>query len=104
TLPARLTWYLRGSSLDRYEAGRWTHGREGETTPLHRVSSYLVPSPRGTPVARLQLDAARQARVVPVPIAGFEASTESVQAQMLLEDQGVDVLFAASDVMGVNLI
>lgn len=102
-LPSRLTWYLRGSSLDRYEAGRWTQGREGETTPLHRTSTFMVPAPNGQAVGRLVL-ADRDVRLQPVEIEGFAASTESTRVQVLLEDQGVDVLFAASDIIGVGLI
>lgn len=102
-LPSRLTWYLRGSSLDRYEAGRWTQGREGESTPLHRVSTFMVPAPGGRAVGRLVL-ADREVRLEPAAIEGFAASTESTRVQVILEDQGVDVVFAASDIIGVGLL
>jgi len=94
-----LTWHLRGSSLDHYVNGHWTNGRDGgEPTPLKRIGSYFTLAPGGVPVGQRGTT-----KVEPVPIPGIARSSESIHVQVTLEDQGVDVLFVASDPIAVRL-
>lgn len=97
----RTDWRLRGSSFDAYERGKWFHDRDVEATlgfggpsgfrPIGdlRGSSQLVPNRRALP------------QIVAVP--GFAASTAALHALVTLEDIGVDVVFVASEPLGVRL-
>jgi protein-glutamine gamma-glutamyltransferase len=97
-------WYLRGSALDRYERGRWTHGPDAERTPLQRAGNYVTFAPEGNRLLRpIERGLGRQRVLAPVPVEGFAASTEQLRVQVILEDIGVDVLFAASEPIGIQI-
>lgn len=105
--PKRLTWHLRGSSFDVYEGGRWRHGPRAEATPLEAVGGFSMLAPEGEPLARRRMDVARPRDrwgYEAVAIPGFAASTQTVRARVILEDLGVDVLFAASEPLGARVI
>jgi transglutaminase-like putative cysteine protease len=76
----RPIWHLRGSSFDGYRAGRWFHGDDVEQTPQVHWKGQK-----------------------PAPIPGFADSEQMLAATVILEDLGVDVLFAASTPLGVRL-
>jgi len=76
----RPIWHLRGSSFDGYESGRWFHGEDVEQTKNVNWKGQ-------------QAD----------PVPGFADSEQMLRATVILEDLGVDVLFAASMPLGVRL-
>ncbi len=76
----RPVWHLRGSSFDSYRAGKWFHGEDAELAPVVMWNGR---------------------RAAPVP--GFADSENTLVATVILEDLGVDVLFAASEPLGVRL-
>lgn len=76
----RPIWHLRGSSFDGYGAGRWFHTEDIDQA--ERVSWNGMPAE---------------------PIRGFADSENTLVATVILEDLGVDVLFAASEPLGVRL-
>jgi transglutaminase-like putative cysteine protease len=97
----RTDWHLRGSSFDAYEGGKWFHDRDVEAT-----LGYGGPSgfrPIGDLRGSSQLVANRRALPQIVPVPGFERSTEALHALVTLEDIGVDVVFIASEPLGVRL-
>jgi transglutaminase-like putative cysteine protease len=96
-------WYLRGSSLDVYESGRWTHSREGEISPLEALGPYRTFSFDGHRMLQVtSRGPGRNRTYAPYPIPGFSASQEQLSVQVILEDIGVDVLFAASEPLAVR--
>ena len=99
----RVTWHLRGSALDRYQQGRWTHGKEAERTPLTRMGSYDALSPDGVPMLEAGGGLGRSRSYRPRSIPGFSASSNELRARIILEDLGVDVLFAASQPVAVRI-
>ena len=100
----RVGWYLRGSSLDVYEGGRWTHGREGELSPLQSQGGYLTFSFDGHRVLQARRRELGRKRIYfPRAVPGFAASQEQLAVQVILEDIGVDVLFAASEPLAVRV-
>jgi transglutaminase-like putative cysteine protease len=76
----RATWHLRGSSFDAYHAGKWSHGEDAEVTETVNWQGRPAPA-----------------------IPGFAHSQNTLVATVILEDIGVDVLFAASTPLGVHL-
>jgi len=99
----RPTWYLRGSSFDGYQFGRWYHGDDVETTDIApSLGLYSVRDSAGrdqlrTPKAGLGRD------VKATTIHGFSDAESTLTATVILEDLGVDVLFTASAPIGVKL-
>ena len=103
--PPRLTWHMRASAFDYYENGEWKHTPAAERvklTPVYRFRVIIDPrgplakAPRGVPATMLP-------ELVPAPIEGFEASDDSVQGLVTLEDLGTDLLFVPSEPLGVAL-
>lgn len=101
TPPATLDWYFRGTSLDRYDQGRWTQSRMNEPTPLRRIRNYQVLAPHHRPEASSNRE--YQPPLLPRRIDGFDASQTTSRAEIILEDQGIDLLFLASTPLGVRL-
>lgn len=97
---ARTTWYLRGSSFDRYADGRWQHGRAAPPGPLRAAYGWRALADDG--VARLVQLSPRQ--LAARPIAGFADSTRTERATIVLEDIGAEVLFVPSDPVAVQVI
>ena len=102
---SRLTWHLRGSSLDHYEDGRWSHGRRAPSTEVRPMGSFYALERRGqADVVGLPSPPGRGARRYGArPVPGFAASAQTLRVVVTLEDLGVDALFAASEPVAVRL-
>lgn len=102
----RLTWHLRGSSFDRYNAGQWFHSPQVQTVDMTSFGQYRVFAPGGERVVTKD-PASPLGRNANLPLArpvpGFQDSKETLRARVTLEDLGVDVLFAASEPLGIKL-
>lgn len=97
----RTTWYLRGSSFDHYEAGRWQHGRDALPGPLRAAYGHRAVADEG--VARLvRHEPSRElvARAIP----GFADSAQTERATIVLEEIGAEVLFVPSDPVAVQVL
>ncbi|MCA9711963.1 MAG: DUF3488 domain-containing protein, partial [Myxococcales bacterium] len=94
------TWYLRGSSFDRYEGGRWEHGPQAPRDPLRSVRGYESVMDDGEP--RLRRLRGRGLAARPVP--GFAEGDRTTTATVILEDIGADVLFVPSDPVAVEIM
>jgi hypothetical protein len=93
-------WHLRGSSFDRYEAGRWSHGPGGEASPLRPVWSMVALSENGHAL----IDTRRSSRGIAArERPGLPGSEEVFAATVTLEDIGAGVLFVASEPLAVRL-
>jgi hypothetical protein len=104
----RLTWHLRGSSFDRYEDGLWSQSRRGESIGMRRFYGYQIFAPEGASLVERHPDRSatqRAGRVVPRAreIGGFARSTETLRVRVILDDIGTELLFAASEPLGVRL-
>lgn len=96
----RTTWYLRGSSFDRYDGGRWQHGRAAPPGPLRAAYGWRAVADDGQ--ARVIQLPTRQ--LVARPIPGFADSELTERATIVLEDIGAEVLFVPSDPVAVQVI
>ena len=87
-----------------YENGHWSHGLRVENVPLLGVGRFVVLGPDGRPPVELRHTGVGRDAVdyVARPVPGFAASRETMRVRMTLEDLGVDVLFAASEPLGVQ--
>ena len=101
--PERLHWHLRGSSFDKYEAGRWSLSRQGVMTPLARQGRFMTLAPDGRMQLKREGLGRNKARYWPRPIPGFAANQEDVRVEVILEDLGVDALFVASEPLAVRI-
>lgn len=104
----RLTWHLRGSSFDRYEDGLWSQSRRGEAIGMRRFYGYQIFAPEGVSLVERDPDDPffqQTGRVLPKAraIEGFDSSTETLRVRVTLEDIGTELLFAASEPLGVRL-
>jgi transglutaminase-like putative cysteine protease len=107
----RLIWHLRGSAFDHYQDGTWTRSQADGTRPddrnLHRVQRFRVFTESGVPVAGPTLEdgepPGRRRTIGPRYINGFAASSDSARMSVTLEDIGTELLFAASEPIGVRL-
>lgn len=111
-LEERLTWHLRGSAFDLYEQGRWRRSEADDardhTRDLERAQQgFYVFLEDGQLVAGPTLEAGvlpgRRRTIGPVSVPGFARSTEGVRMSVTLEDIGTELLFAASEPLGVRL-
>jgi len=96
---ARTTWYLRGSSFDRYDDGRWQHGRGAPSGPLRAVYAWNAVADDGQP--RLVRPTLRGLAARSIP--GFADSSRLERATIVLEDIGAEVLFVPSDPVAVQV-
>lgn len=96
----RTTWYLRGSSFDRYEGGRWQHGRTAPPGPLRAAYGHRAVADDG--VARLVQLPSRALAARPIP--GLADSSRIERATIVLEDIGAEVLFVPSDPVAVQVL
>lgn len=96
----RTTWYLRGSSFDRYGEGRWQHGRGTPAGPLRALHGHRVVADDGVP--RLVQLPSQPLAARPIP--GVADSTRMHGATVVLEDIGAEVLFVPSDPVAVRVI
>lgn len=97
----RTTWYLRGSSFDHYEAGRWQHGRDAPPGPLRAAYGHRAVADEG--VARLvRREPSRE--LVALAIPGFADSARTERATIVLEEIGAEVLFVPSDPVAVQVL
>ena len=100
----RVTWYLRGTSFDEYADGRWRQGKDRGRLRLDPFGAFRVFAGKGHTGVRQTSQSVGRLRVPqPAPIRGFAASTEKLQTTVMLEDIGAEVLFAASEPLGVAL-
>jgi transglutaminase-like putative cysteine protease len=106
----RLTWHLRGSAFDHYERGRWS--RSDAAVPQQRQleraqQGFYVFLERGQLVAGPTLEAGvvpgRRRTIGPRSVPGFARSTEGARMSVTLEDIGTELLFVASEPLGVRL-
>jgi transglutaminase-like putative cysteine protease len=97
---ARTSWYLRGSSFDRYADGRWQHGRAAPPGPLRAAHGWRALADDG--LARLVQPSPRQLAARPIP--GFADSIRIERATIVLEDIGAEVLFVPSDPVAVQVL
>lgn len=96
----RTTWYLRGSSFDRYEGGRWFRSSATPGSPLRASYGYRVVADEGVP--RLVQRPTRE--LVTRPIKGIADSQRMRGATVVLEDIGAEVLFVPSDPVAVRVV
>lgn len=96
----RTTWHLRGSSFDRYDGGRWSHGPDAPPGPLRVAYGFRAVTDDGQ--SRLQRTQRRE--LVRRPVPGFEDSTRIERATVLAEDIGADVLFVPSEPVAVRVL
>ncbi|MCA9649972.1 MAG: DUF3488 domain-containing protein [Myxococcales bacterium] len=101
-LLARTTWHLRGSSFDRYEGGRWSHGPAAPLGPLRAAYGYQTVTDDG--VGRLYRDTGNTNQLRRRPLPGVAASTELERATVLAEDIGADLLFVPSEPVAVRVL
>lgn len=99
----RPTWYLRGTSFDRYAAGRWGHSRDGEASPLRPVWTWSSLSEGSTPLLQRPRGGGRGQTLRALPLPGVAGSEAVMHATVTLEDIGADVLFVASEPIAVKL-
>lgn len=104
----RLTWHLRGSAFDSYEAGRWGRSRDAIPGQLTRELGYYLLGEHGEPPGKVVAAPYRfgghsgaTLRVRDIP--GFEADDETVRVLVTMEDIGTDLLFAAGRPLGFSL-
>jgi transglutaminase-like putative cysteine protease len=105
---SRLTWHLRGSAFDNYQAGRWGRSFDairGHLTP--ELGYYLVDEhgfPPGKVVAAPWRFGGRMGSTIEVrDVPGFSADDETVRVLVTMEDIGTDLLFAAGRPLGFSL-
>ncbi len=104
----RLTWHLRGNTLDRYEAGRWFQSEEVDAMrvssqvrlmPMPGAYAYQVFADDRVPVAVR----ANDGQIVAQPFPGEGSARPTLRVLVQLEDIGTDRLFAASQPLAVRL-
>ena len=78
-----LSVHLRATAFDHYTKGRWSHSKAALPSPLIRAGGYHIRR-RSNP------------RVKPSDLA-------DLHMEVILNDIGTDLLFAASHVVGINL-
>ncbi len=96
----RPVWHLRGSSFDRYDAGRWEQSADAPRGPLRGVYGRQSVTDDGH--ARLTR-AGRSLRLVGRPVPGFARAQTLHRASVILEDIGADVLFVPSPPVAVQM-
>jgi transglutaminase-like putative cysteine protease len=107
----RLVWHLRGSAFDLYDRGVWRRsgadGTREDVRGLESVQGFSVFRERGRPVAATIPDdgdpAGRARTIAPKEIPGFSHSTDGARMLVTLEDIGTELLFAASEPLGVRV-
>ncbi len=104
SVDTRPTWYLRGTSFDRYAAGRWAHSRNGEASPLRPVWTWSSLSDGGTPLLQRRRGGGRGQTMRALSLPGVAGSEAVMLATVTLEDIGADVLFVASEPIAVKLM
>lgn len=101
--PEEVSWHLRGSAFDIYEAGRWRTSRLGETGELAPMLGFAVLSPGGKPLAYRARGMA-SAPLLPRPRPGATEQDPVLYARVTQEDIGADVLFAASEPIAIKIV
>jgi transglutaminase-like putative cysteine protease len=104
----RLTWHLRGSAFDNYEAGRWGRSFEASRGQLtQQLGYYLVGEEGEVPgkvvAAPYRFGGSSGPTIEVRDIPGFAADDETVRALVTMEDIGTDLLFAAGRPLGFSL-
>jgi protein-glutamine gamma-glutamyltransferase len=102
----RLTWYLRGSSFDLYENGRWRNGKLGEALPLTSIrgwSTFTIDEQSIVATTRTAGAGAATVGLRPASDDLYAHAAETIRVLVTLEDLGVDVLFVASEPLGAKL-
>ena len=108
----RLTWHLRGSAFDVYQDGMWSRSDADSASPevkdLGRAQAgFYVFREKGQLVAGPTLEQgvppSRRRTIGPKFIPGFSRSTQSARMLVTLEDLGTELLFVASEPLGVRL-
>jgi hypothetical protein len=108
----RLTWHLRGSAFDLYEEGVWSRsgadGTRPEVKEMDRAQQgFRVFRENGRLVAGPTLEKGvrpnRRRTIGPAFVPGFARSTEGIRMIVTLEDIGTELLFLASEPLGVRL-
>jgi transglutaminase-like putative cysteine protease len=104
----RLTWHLRGSAFDNYQAGRW--GRSFEALRGHltgELGYYLVDEHGVAPGKVMAAPWRFGGRLGPTiavrDVPGFAADDETVRVLVTMEDIGTDLLFAAGRPLAYSL-
>jgi hypothetical protein len=105
---SRLTWHLRGSAFDSYEAGRWGRSRDAMPGQLTRELGYYLVGEHGRAPAKVVAApyrfGGRSGTTLQVrDIEGFGADDETVRVLVTMEDIGTDLLFAAGRPLGFSL-
>jgi transglutaminase-like putative cysteine protease len=104
----RLTWHLRGSAFDSYQAGRWARSREALHGRLSAALGYWLLSEAGELPGRVVAApyrfGGRSGRTIETrSIPGFAADDLTVRALVTMEDIGTDLLFAAGRPLAFSL-
>ena len=105
---SRLTWHLRGSAFDSYEAGRWGRSREALHGELTRELGYYLVAEHGLPPGKViaapyRFGGRSGATLLVRDIPGFADDDVTVRALVTMEDIGTDLLFAAGRPLGYSL-